>query len=295
MLRPRPEVPRSRPASHSAEPLALLLRGWRPQRVLRADEEWELARLVSEGDESARRALIEANLRLVVAMARRYQGLGLPFPDLVQEGTVGLIQAVDRFDWRRGRRFSTYAAWWIRQAIRRALTNDSRTIRLPSRLVAKQLATRRAAAALEAGLGRAPTTQEIAVATGFDVDAVAVAERAPLAAASLNEPVGGDDGGGGGAQLVDLLPDATVPDPLDEAEERARAAAVRAAVAELRVREREIVVRHFGLEGEAHTLDQIARELHLAPERVRQIEQHALATLARQLGAENGAPVKKRR
>ena len=120
----------------------------------RAEEERALARRIADGDAEARDVLIESNLRLVVAMARRYQGLGLSFPDLVQEGTVGLIQAVDRFDWRRGRRFSTYAAWWIRQAIRRALTNDSRTIRLPSRLVAKQLATRRAAATLEAGLGR---------------------------------------------------------------------------------------------------------------------------------------------
>lgn len=289
MIRPRDGVTRDGAKLHPGEPLALL-RGWRPQRVLRADEERELARLVADGDADARAALIEANLRLVVAMARRYQGLGLPFSDLVQEGTVGLIQAVDRFDWRRGRRFSTYAAWWIRQAIRRALTNDSRTIRLPSRLVAKQLATRRAAASLEAGLGRAPTTQEIATATGFDVDAVAVAERAPLAATSLNEPVGGDEGG---VQLVDLLPDATAADPLDEAEQRARDRAVREAVSGLRPREREIVVSHFGLEGEPHTLDQIAHDLHLAPERVRQIEQHALAALARELG-ERDEPVVQR-
>lgn len=258
----------------------LLLRGWRPRRVLRADEERELARLVSEGDDRARQALIEANLRLVVAMARRYQGLGLPFPDLVQEGTVGLIQAVDRFDWRRGRRFSTYAAWWIRQAIRRALTNDSRTIRLPSRLVAKQLATRRAAATLEAGLGRAATVEEIASMTGYDANAVAVAEQAPLAAASLNETVGGEEGG---AQLVELVADQTARDPLAEAERTARAEAVREALQSLRPRERDIVASHFGLDQEPHTLEQIAGELHLAPERVRQIEQHALATLARRL------------
>jgi RNA polymerase primary sigma factor len=248
--------------------------------VLRPDEERELARLVAEGDERARRALIEANLRLVVAMARRYQGLGLPFPDLVQEGTVGLIQAVDRFDWRRGRRFSTYAAWWIRQAIRRALTNDSRTIRLPSRLVAKQLATRRAAATLEAGLGRAATAEEIAEATGYDAEAVAGAEQAPLAAASLNENVGGDDGG---AQLVELVADAAAPDPLVEAEETARNEALRAAIRGLRPRERRILINHFGLDCEPHTLEQIAGDLNLAPERVRQIEQHALATLARRL------------
>ena len=278
-----PSAPR-RPRRRKHEDPVLLLRGWRPHRVLRADEERELARLVAAGDERARRALIEANLRLVVAMARHYQGLGLPFADLVQEGTVGLIQAVDRFDWRRGRRFSTYAAWWIRQAIRRALTNDSRTIRLPSRLVAKQLATRRAAATLEAGLGRAATVDEIAEATGYDAGAVAVAERAPLANASLNETVGGDEGG---AQLVELMADATARDPVDEAEEAARAEALRAAVAELRPRERDIVASHYGLDGEAHTLEQIAHELHLAPERVRQIEQHALAVLARRLGADD--------
>lgn len=256
----------------------------REQRLLRADEERELARLAASGDGRARSRLIEANLRLVVSMARRYQGLGLAFPDLVQEGTVGLIQAVDRFDWRRGRRFSTYAAWWIRQSIRRALTNDSRTIRLPSRLVAKQLATRRAAATLEAGLGRAATTDEIAKATGFDAAAIEGVEGVPLANASLNETVGNDEGG---AQLLDLLADTTAVDPGDEAEEAARAEAVRAAVAELRAREREIVESHFGLEGDPHTLEQIAHDLHLAPERVRQIEQHAFATLARRLGARN--------
>ena len=256
----------------------------RPGHVLRVEEERALARRIADGDAEARDVLIEANLRLVVAMARRYQGLGLSFPDLVQEGTVGLIQAVDRFDWRRGRRFSTYAAWWIRQAIRRALTNDSRTIRLPSRLVAKQLATRRAAATLEAGLGRAATTDEIAAATGFDAAAIEGVEGVPLANASLNETVGNDDGG---AQLLDLLADATAVDPGDEAEEAARAEAVRAAVAELRTREREIVESHFGLEGDPHTLEQIAHDLHLAPERVRQIEQHAFATLARRLGARN--------
>ena len=256
----------------------------RPGHVLRVEEERALARRIADGDAEARDVLIEANLRLVVAMARRYQGLGLSFPDLVQEGTVGLIQAVDRFDWRRGRRFSTYAAWWIRQAIRRALTNDSRTIRLPSRLVAKQLATRRAAATLEAGLGRTATTDEIAAATGFDAAAIEGVEGVPLANASLNETVGNDDGG---AQLLDLLADATALDPGDEAEEAARAEAVRAAVAELRTREREIVESHFGLEGDPHTLEQIAHDLHLAPERVRQIEQHAFATLARRLGARN--------
>ena len=271
--------PGRRRRRHHEDPV-LLLRGWRPRRVLRADEERELARLVSEGDERARRVLIESNLRLVVAMARRYQGLGLPFADLVQEGTVGLIQAVDRFDWRRGRRFSTYAAWWIRQAIRRALTNDSRTIRLPSRVVAKQLATRRAAATLEAGLGRPATTQEIADATGYDVDAVEIAARAPLAAASLNDSVGGEDGG---TQLVELVADAAAVDPETETEVADRASAVRAAVASLRPREREILIEHFGLDREPHTLEEIAGELHLAPERVRQIEQHALAILAQRL------------
>ena len=255
----------------------------RPGHVLRAEEERELARRIEAGDAEARDVLIEANLRLVVAMARRYQGLGLSFPDLVQEGTVGLIQAVDRFDRRRGRRFSTYAAWWIRQAIRRALTNDSRTIRLPSRLVAKQLATRRVSATLEAGLGRAPTTEEISAVTGFDAAAIAGVEGVPLASASLNETVGGNDDGGGRAQLLDLVADAAARDPGDEAEEAARAEAVRAAVAELRAREREIVESHFGLDGDPHTLEQIANELHLAPERVRQIEQHAFATLARRL------------
>jgi len=252
----------------------------RDQRLLRPDEERELARLASAGDRRARNRLIECNLRLVVSMARRYQGLGLAFPDLVQEGTVGLIQAVDRFDWRRGRRFSTYAAWWIRQSIRRALTNDSRTIRLPSRLVTKQLAARRAAARLEAALGRAPTVAEIAAVTGIDADAIELAERAPLATASLNDAVRGAEGPG---QLLDIVADASARDPEEELEKAAQAESVRAAVARLRERERDIVTSHFGLEGESHTLEEIASDLHLAPERVRQIERHAFATLATKL------------
>ncbi len=281
--RPRSEVNKRRARIRARQSVGSLLLGTRHgRRILRPDEERELARLVAAGNLQAREALIEANLRLVVAMAHRYQGLGLPFADLVQEGTVGLIQAVDRFDWRRGRRFSTYAAWWIRQAIRRALTNDSRTIRLPSRLVAKQLATRRASASLEAALGRAATAAEIADATGFDPDAVALAEQAPLAAASLNETIGSDDGS---AQLLDFVVDATAPDPLLAAEEKARIAALRAALGELRPRERTILGEHFGLDCIPHTLDEIAHELHLAPERVRQIEQHALATLAQRLDA----------
>jgi len=252
----------------------------RERRLLRPDEELELARLVASGDPDARTRLIESNLRLVMSMARRYQGLGISFPDLVQEGTVGLIQAVDRFDWRRGRRFSTYAAWWIRQSIRRALTNDSRTIRLPSRLVTKQLATRRAATALEATLGRTPTVAELAAATGYDVESISLAEQAPLANASLNEAVRGLDGPG---QLLDVVADATAEDPEEELEKASRVAAVRDAVARLREREREIVISHFGLNGESHTLEEIASEMHLAPERVRQIERHAFATLAAKL------------
>jgi len=252
----------------------------RELRLLRADEERDLARLAASGDRRARARLIESNLRLVVSMARRYQGLGLSFPDLVQEGTVGLIQAVDRFDWRRGRRFSTYAAWWIRQSIRRALTNDSRTIRLPSRLVTKQLATRRAAARLEAALGRTPTVAELSAATGFDADAIELAEAAPLATASLNEAVRGAEGA---SQLIDIVADTTARDPEEELEKAARADAVRSAVARLRERERDIVMSHFGLDGESRTLEEIASELHLAPERVRQIERHAFATLAARL------------
>jgi len=268
-------VPR-KPPRHDVP--VLLLRGWRPPRLLRAEEERELARLVAEGDEQARRILIESNLRLVAAMARRYQGLGLPFADLVQEGTVGLIQAVDRFDWRRGRRFSTYAAWWIRQAIRRALTNDSRTIRLPSRVVAKQLATRRASGVLEAQLGRSATRAEIADATGLDEDAVAIAEQAPLAGVSLNDTVHGENGA---AELGDLLADGRALDPELEAETAARRVALGLALKGLPPREREIVVEHFGLAGDPHTLEEIAQALHVAPERVRQIEQHALSNLAR--------------
>ena len=144
----------------------------------------------------------------------------------------------------------------------------------------KQLATRRAAASLEATLGRAPTIAEVAAATGYDPDAIAIAEQAPLASASLNESVRGTEGT---AQLLDLGPDQTARDPAEEVEKSARAAAVRAAVGRLRDRERDIVISHFGLDGDPHTLEEIACAMHLAPERVRQIERHAFATHAAKL------------
>ncbi len=255
----------------------------RPGHVLRADEERELARPIAAGDEEARDVLIEANLRLVVAMARRYQGLGLPFPDLVQEGTVGLIQAVDRFDWHRGRRFSTYAAWWIRQAIRRALTNDSRTIRLPSRLVAKQLATRRASATLEAGLGRTPTTEEIAAATGFDAAAIAGVERRPA-----GERVPERDDRQRGRRRAAARPRRGRDAHATRATRRRRRRAPRPSARRWRS-----CGCASGRSSRAISASTASRtrwsrsphELHLAPERVRQIEQHAFATLARRLGA----------
>ena len=251
--------------------------------MLSSDEERLLARSAAAGDAGARARLIEANVPLVRAIAHRFVGLGVPFGDLVQEGTIGLTQAVDRYEWRNGSRFGAYASWWIKQAIIRALTDQARGIRLPHYLVARRIAVRRAEATLLARLGREPTPDELAAESGLTPAAVKIAGDVAQIRESLNGPLG--DGGG---ELLDTVADPAALDPADVAEELDRRLRVRGAVAALPQREREVIVRRFGFDGEAaESLGAIAAELGLARERVRQIEQHALATLAHRLRGES--------
>ena len=260
----------------AADSLQLFLADIGRHKLLTAAEEVMLAKAIERGDLTAKRRMIESNLRLVVSIAKGYRGLGVPFLDLIQEGTLGLNRAVEKFDWRRGYKFSTYATWWIRQSVQRAVANHARTIRVPVHVVERQQKLGRAARRLEVELGREATKQELAEATGLPLQHVDEALGAAQASVSLNQTVGADDEG----ELGDLFADREAPDPFDEAEESLRKQGVRRALDALPERERRILELRFGFEGEPWTLEAIGHELDLTRERVRQLESQALARLA---------------
>jgi RNA polymerase primary sigma factor len=257
--------------------LASFLRRIARTPLLTPAQELSLARRIERGDLAAKDHMIEANLRLVVHVAKRYQReeSGLTLQDLVQEGTIGLVRAVEKFDYRRGHRFSTYATLWIRQAIGRALAEKGRIVRLPvpvgDRVRKLEIAERQ----LAARLGAAPTTDELAAELGWEVEDVEFLRGAGRRPASLDAPVGDD----GAAELGDLLA-ATGPSPEDEALAGAERAGVAAALAQLRATERRVLELRFGLGGEApHTPSETARALGVKPHQVRQAEDRALRAL----------------
>ena len=270
-----PELP-AQALSGSADSLQLFLADVGRHKLLTAAEEVTLAKQIERGDPVAKRRMIESNLRLVVSIAKGYRGLGVPFLDLIQEGTLGLNRAVEKFDWRRGYKFSTYATWWIRQSVQRAVANHARTIRVPVHVVERQQKLSRAARRLEVELGREATKQELAEATGLPIQHVDEALGAAQASVSLNQTVGADDEG----ELGDLFADREAADPFDEAEESLRRQGVRRALDALPERERRILELRFGFEGEPWTLEAIGHELDLTRERVRQLEGQALARLS---------------
>jgi RNA polymerase primary sigma factor len=260
----------------AGDSLQLFLADVGKHKLLTASEEVTLAKLIEKGDLIAKRKMIESNLRLVVSIAKGYRGLGVPFLDLIQEGTLGLNRAVEKFDWRRGFKFSTYATWWIRQSVQRAVANNARTIRVPVHVVERQQKLGRAARRLEVELGREATKEELAEATGLPVQHVDEALGAAQASVSLNQSVGADDEG----ELGDLFADREAADPFDEAEESLRKQGVRKALDALPERERRILELRFGFEGDPWTLEAIGHELGLTRERVRQLEGQALQRLA---------------
>jgi RNA polymerase primary sigma factor len=260
----------------AADSLQLFLADVGRHKLLTAAEEVALAKRIERGDPVAKRHMIESNLRLVVSIAKGYRGLGVPFLDLIQEGTLGLNRAVEKFDWRRGFKFSTYATWWIRQSVQRAVANHARTIRVPVHVVERQQKLSRAARRLEVELGREATKAELAEATGLPVQHVDEALGAAHASVSLNQTVGADDEG----ELGDLFADREAADPFDEAEESLRRQGIRRALDALPERERRILELRFGFEGEPWTLEAIGHELDLTRERVRQLEGQALSRLA---------------
>jgi RNA polymerase primary sigma factor len=270
-----PEPVQEAVLSGAADSLQLFLADVGRHKLLTAAEEVALAKQIERGDPVAKRRMIESNLRLVVSIAKGYRGLGVPFLDLIQEGTLGLNRAVEKFDWRRGYKFSTYATWWIRQSVQRAVANHARTIRVPVHVVERQQKLSRAARRLEVELGREATKEELAEATGLPMQHVDEALGAAHASVSLNQTVGADDEG----ELGDLFADREAADPFDEAEESLRRQGVRKALDALPERERRILELRFGFDGEPWTLEAIGRELDLTRERVRQLEGQALARL----------------
>lgn len=240
-------------------------------KLLTAAEEVMLAKRIERGDLSAKAEMINSNLRLVISIVKRYQGHGLPLLDLIQEGSVGLNRAVEKFDYRKGFKFSTYSTWWIRQAAQRAVANHGGTIRIPVHVVDRRVKLSQAARRLEADLEREPTREELAKATGLPQKQVDEALDAAVASASLNKKIGDEDE----AEFGDLLKDPEADDPVEEADIALQKKRVHEALRQLPDRSRRILEMRFGFDGEPATLEAIGRAFDLTRERVRQLEDHA--------------------
>ena len=264
-------------AGATTDALQLFLNQAARYPLLTAAEEVELAKRIERGDRLAKDRMINSNLRLVVSIAKRYQGHDLSLLDLIQEGIIGLIRAVEKFDWRKGFKFSTYATWWIRQAVQRGVANKSRTIRVPIHILDRERRLAKAEYELADRLGRPPTDEELAKAAKMSLPQLKQVREAARAVTSLERPLGDEDTG----SLGDLLP-ADQPSLEDEVSVNLREEALRAAVARLPEPERNVVQLRFGLAGDQgpQSLDEIARRLDLSRERVRQIEAEALERLA---------------
>lgn len=267
-------------AGATTDALSLFLREIRRHPLLTAAEEVELAKRIEQGDAAAKERMITSNLALVVSIAKRYPTDGMTLLDLIQEGIFGLMRAAEKFDWRRGFKFSTYATYWIRQAIQRGLENKERTIRIPSNVLQRERRVQRAEKELVAALGRAPTDAEVAQRAELAVGDVEALRDMARTVTSLDRPVG-DGGEGGESALGDLLPsDAAAPD--EEVHVSLRGAAVRSALRGLSDRERQVLALRYGLDGEQQPVgvQEIGRRLGLRQSEVRSLERRALERLS---------------
>ncbi len=264
------------PNEGSAESLDLFFRDARRHALLSAAEEIELAQRIERGDLDAKERMINANLRLVVSQARRYQGHGLPLEDLVQEGMLGLIRAVEKFDWRRRFKFSTYGTLWIRQAIQRGLQNSGRTIRLPVHVAQRQVKVHKVQSELSVTLGREPTDEEIATVAELPVEQVSEIRELARNLASLDQPVSDD----GEIVLGDLLP-SDRPNAFEELADRQRDQQLAEVLARLPQRERTVIELRFGLSGdEPRSTRKTATELGISAAHASELEEQALRRLA---------------
>jgi RNA polymerase primary sigma factor len=260
----------------SLDSLRLYLRSIGRVNLLTADQEVALARRIERGDMAAKQQMIEANLRLVVSIAKSYLGRGLTFLDLIQEGSMGLIRAVEKFDYRRGYKFSTYATWWIRQAVTRAIADKGRTIRIPVHMVEKLNKVVHVERQLVQQLGREPTPEEIAAELETSVREVRDVLRMAQQPISLERPVGEEED----SELGDFVEDQTAESPFELASEHLRRENLWRALNALPAREREVIEMRFGLTGERpYTLEEVGRAFNVTRERIRQIENHTLKKL----------------
>jgi RNA polymerase primary sigma factor len=266
-------------AAMTTDSLQLFLNEAGRYPLLTAAEEVELAKAVERGEKVAKDRMINSNLRLVVSIAKKYQGHGLSLLDLIQEGIIGLIRAVEKFDWRRGYKFSTYATWWIRQAVQRGVANKSRTIRIPVHIVEREQKISRAERELTAQLERPPTDEEVAEKAKLPMKQVREVRDAARAVASLDKPLGDD----GDSSFGDLVARESA-DVAEEVNISLTQDALKRAIEQLPDRERDVIKLRYGLDGDVDpmSLEQIGRELGITRERVRQIESKALERLARE-------------
>ena len=258
------------------DPVRMYLKEIGQVKLLSAEEEVELAKRVSEGDQEAKNKLTEANLRLVVSIAKKYSGRGLHILDLIQEGNTGLIRAVDKFDWTKGNKFSTYATWWIRQAITRAIADQARTIRVPVHMVEVINKATRCNRKLVQELGREPTMEEIAAELGLPVEKIIEANRTAADTLSLDTPVGDEED----TSIGSFVEDERTPGPADATSNALLAEALKEILGTLTEREADVLRMRFGMyDGRTHTLEEVGQIFGVTRERIRQIENKAIRKL----------------
>ncbi len=258
------------------DPVRMYLKEIGQIKLLSAEEEVELAKRVSEGDQEAKNKLTEANLRLVVSIAKKYSGRGLHILDLIQEGNTGLIRAVDKFDWTKGNKFSTYATWWIRQAITRAIADQARTIRVPVHMVEVINKATRCNRKLVQELGREPTVEEIAAELNLPVEKIIEANRTAADTLSLDTPVGDEED----TSIGSFVEDERSPGPADATSNALLAEALKEILDTLTEREADVLRMRFGMyDGRTHTLEEVGQIFGVTRERIRQIENKAIRKL----------------